>query len=79
MAFREYTFDDIERALKSQNKEYDVKSIEKAFLFGQKAHEGQFRKSGGLRRYRPERRPSILPPGRIHSEGRPMALCHFLL
>ncbi|MBQ5590249.1 MAG: bifunctional (p)ppGpp synthetase/guanosine-3',5'-bis(diphosphate) 3'-pyrophosphohydrolase [Clostridia bacterium] len=46
MAFREYTFDDIERALKSQNKEYDVKSIEKAFLFGQKAHEGQFRKSG---------------------------------
>lgn len=46
MAFREYTFDDILESLKKQKKEYDLLKIKKAFLFGQKAHEGQFRKSG---------------------------------
>ncbi len=46
MAFREYTFQDIVDEAKKSKKEYDLKRIEKAFLFGQKAHEGQFRKSG---------------------------------
>ena len=46
MAFREYTFEDIVNETKKAKKEYDLKRIEKAFLFGQKAHEGQFRKSG---------------------------------
>ncbi|MBQ4155546.1 MAG: bifunctional (p)ppGpp synthetase/guanosine-3',5'-bis(diphosphate) 3'-pyrophosphohydrolase, partial [Clostridia bacterium] len=46
MAFREYTFQDIVEEAQKSKKEYDLKRIEKAFLFGQKAHEGQFRKSG---------------------------------
>lgn len=46
MAYREYSFDDIIEAIRKQNKEYDVEMIEKAFLFGQSAHKGQFRKSG---------------------------------
>lgn len=46
MAYREYTFNDIVEAAEKQNKNYDLKIIEKAFLFGQEAHKGQFRKSG---------------------------------
>lgn len=46
MAFREYSFDDIVVAINAQNKEYDIEKIKKAYLFGEKAHEGQFRKSG---------------------------------
>lgn len=46
MAFREYSFDDIVEAINAQNKEYDIEKIKKAYLFGEKAHEGQFRKSG---------------------------------
>ena len=46
MAFREYTFDDILEAIKSQNKDYDVNKIKKAYLFGEESHKGQFRKSG---------------------------------
>lgn len=46
MAFREYSFDDILEAIKKQNKEYDLEIIKKAFLFGEEAHKGQFRKSG---------------------------------
>ena len=46
MAFREYSFDDVLEAIKKQNKEYDLEIIKKAFLFGEEAHKGQFRKSG---------------------------------
>ena len=46
MAFREYSFDDVLEAIKQQNKEYDIDIIKKAFLFGEEAHKGQFRKSG---------------------------------
>lgn len=48
MAFREYSFDDIIKAIEkySSKKKYDLEKIEKAFLFGKSAHEGQFRKSG---------------------------------
>ncbi len=46
MAFREYTFDDIIEATKAQNKDYDLAKIKRAYLFGEEAHKGQFRKSG---------------------------------
>ncbi len=46
MAFKEYTFSDIVEHITATKKDYDLNRIEKAFLFGQKAHEGQYRKSG---------------------------------
>ena len=46
MAYREYSFDDIVEATEKQNKEYDLDKIKKAYLFGEDAHKGQFRKSG---------------------------------
>ncbi|MBQ7128573.1 MAG: bifunctional (p)ppGpp synthetase/guanosine-3',5'-bis(diphosphate) 3'-pyrophosphohydrolase, partial [Clostridia bacterium] len=46
MSYSEYSFDDILKAIKKQNKDYDTELIKKAYLFGEKAHEGQFRKSG---------------------------------
>lgn len=46
MTYKEYSFDDILKAIEKQNKEYDTDIIKKAFDFGQSAHKGQFRKSG---------------------------------
>ena len=46
MSYTEYSFDDILKAIEKQNKDYDVDLIKKAYLFGEDAHEGQFRKSG---------------------------------
>ena len=46
MAYREYSFADIEKAIAAQNKKYNLEQIKKAYDFGEKAHEGQMRKSG---------------------------------
>ena len=46
MSYKEFSFDDILKAIEKQNKDYDIELIKKAYLFGEEAHEGQFRKSG---------------------------------
>ena len=46
MAFKEYNFSDIESAAKKSTKKYDMDALRRAYDFGEKAHEGQFRKSG---------------------------------
>lgn len=46
MPFKEYTYDDVVSAVKKANKNYNLEAIKKAYDFGEKAHEGQFRKSG---------------------------------
>ena len=46
MAFKEYAFSDIVEQVTATKKDYDLNRIEKAFLFGEKAHKGQYRKSG---------------------------------
>ena len=46
MAFKEFTYADIEAALSKSGKKYKVDAIKKAYDFGEKAHDGQFRKSG---------------------------------
>lgn len=46
MAFTEYTFSDIESAVKKSEKNYKLDVLRRAYDFGEKAHAGQFRKSG---------------------------------
>lgn len=46
MAFKEYSFSDIESAVKKSAKNYNMDMLRRAYEFGEKAHEGQFRKSG---------------------------------
>lgn len=46
MAFTEYTFSDIESAVKKSEKNYKLDVLKRAYDFGEKAHAGQFRKSG---------------------------------
>ena len=46
MAFKEYNFSDIESAVRKSTKNYDMDALRRAYDFGEKAHEGQFRKSG---------------------------------
>lgn len=46
MAFSEHSFDDIISACDESGKKYDIDALKKAYDFAEKAHEGQYRKSG---------------------------------
>jgi len=46
MNVKTFSFNDLKKAMTKGSKEYDIPTIKKAYKYAEKAHEGQFRKSG---------------------------------